>query len=119
MDAPDVIAVHIGGSGRRSPNSFPCGSLQVENQPMLGTGAGSFASPPSSFTRAAPALMSSTAKYGRVPRLPHVGDRRAAFSLAPRIRAPALGPRAPRHRPPRHLARRVHGGYAVAAFIDT
>jgi hypothetical protein len=30
----------------------------------------SFADPPSSFTRAAPALMPSTAKYGRVPRLP-------------------------------------------------
>jgi hypothetical protein len=29
---------------------------------MLGTGIGSFASPPSSFTRAAPTLMSSTAK---------------------------------------------------------
>jgi hypothetical protein len=42
------------------PNSFPSGSLQVANQPMLGTGLGSFASPPSSFTRAAPALMSST-----------------------------------------------------------
>jgi len=44
--------------------------LQVENHPMPGTGIGSFASPPSSFTRAAPALMSSTAKYGRVPRFP-------------------------------------------------
>jgi hypothetical protein len=29
---------------------------------MLGTGIGSLASPPSSFTRAAPALMSSTSK---------------------------------------------------------
>jgi len=37
---------------------------------MLGTGIGSFASPPSSLTRAAPALISSTAKYGRVPCLP-------------------------------------------------
>src|SRR6266567_8343164 len=51
-------------------NSLPCGSLQAENQPMPGTGIGSFASPPSSFTRAAPALMSSTAKYGRMPCLP-------------------------------------------------
>jgi hypothetical protein len=42
------------------PNSFPSVSLQIANQPMLGTGLGSFASPPSSFTRAAPALMSST-----------------------------------------------------------
>ena len=46
----------------QSPNSFPCGSLQVANQPMAGTGIGSSASPPSSFTRAAPALMSSTSK---------------------------------------------------------
>src|SRR6266568_6186064 len=44
------------------PNSFPCGSRQVENQPMFGTGRGSSASPPSSFTRAAPALISSTSK---------------------------------------------------------
>ncbi len=44
------------------PNSFPCGSLQVTNQPMPGTGIGSSASPPSSLTRAAPVLMSSTSK---------------------------------------------------------
>src|SRR5262249_6528396 len=46
----------------QSPNSLPSGSLQTENQPMLGTGSASPASPPSSFTRAAPALMSSTSK---------------------------------------------------------
>ena len=44
------------------PNSLPCGSLQVENQPMPGTGIDWSASPPSSLTRAAPALMSSTSK---------------------------------------------------------
>jgi hypothetical protein len=48
------------GSFCHRPNSFPSGSLQTANQPMLGTGLGSFAWPPSSFTRAAPALMSST-----------------------------------------------------------
>src|SRR5260370_32817380 len=47
------------GSVCQSLNSFPCGSLQVENQPMAGTGIGSFASPPSSFTHAPPALISS------------------------------------------------------------
>ena len=46
----------------QSPNSLPCGSVQVENQPMLGTGIASSARPPSSFTRAMPALMSSTSK---------------------------------------------------------
>jgi predicted 3-demethylubiquinone-9 3-methyltransferase (glyoxalase superfamily) len=50
------------GSCCQRPNSFPCGSLQVTNQPMPGTGIGSSASPPSSFTRAAPALISSTSK---------------------------------------------------------
>ena len=44
--------------------------MHVANQPMLGTGIASLDSPPSSFTRAAPALMSSTAKYARVPFLP-------------------------------------------------
>src|SRR5260370_36984620 len=53
----------------QSPNSFPCGSLQVENQPMAGTGIGSFSSPPSSRTRPPPALMSAPAEYARVPRL--------------------------------------------------
>src|SRR5262249_5238095 len=50
------------GSFCQRPNSFPCGSLAVTNQPMPGTGAGWSTSPPSSLTRAAPALMSSTAK---------------------------------------------------------
>jgi uncharacterized membrane protein len=59
--------VYCAGAGAevsvcQSPNSFPCGSVQVENQPMAGTGIGSPASPPSSVTRAAPALTSSTAK---------------------------------------------------------
>jgi hypothetical protein len=64
---PDADEVHPVGAGAdgsfcHRPNSFPWGSLQVANQPMFGTGAGSFASPPSSRTRAAPALMSSTSK---------------------------------------------------------
>jgi len=46
----------------QSPNSFPSVSLQIENQPMPGTGMASPASPPSSLTRAAPALTSSTSK---------------------------------------------------------
>jgi hypothetical protein len=50
------------GSFCQRPNSFPCGSLHVTNQPMPGTGPGSSASPPSSLTRRAPALMSSTSK---------------------------------------------------------
>ena len=50
------------GSVCQSPNSFPCGSVQVANQPMLGTAIGSPAEPPSSPTFAAPALMSSTLK---------------------------------------------------------
>src|SRR5215469_14659286 len=67
--------VYCAGAGAhasvcQSPNSFPRGSVQAENQPMAGTGIGSPACPPSSVTRAAPDLMSSTAKYGRVPRLP-------------------------------------------------
>jgi hypothetical protein len=64
---PAAAAVYPVGAGAdgsfcHRPNSFPWGSLQVANQPMPGTGPGSFASPPSSFTRAAPALMSSTSK---------------------------------------------------------
>ena len=65
---PAVDEAYAGRGSRRTgrvcqrPNSFPCGSLQVANQPMLGTGIGSSASPPSSCTRAAPALMSSTSK---------------------------------------------------------
>src|SRR5581483_8245323 len=58
------------GSFCQRPNSFPCGAVQVGNQPICGTGIGSPACPPSSFTRAAPALMSSTRKYARVPFLP-------------------------------------------------
>ena len=60
--ADDVYPVGSGavGSFCHRPNSLPWGSLQVANQPIPGTGPGSFASPPSSFTRAAPALMSST-----------------------------------------------------------
>jgi predicted ester cyclase len=50
------------GSFCQRPNSFPFGSRQVANQPMFGTGIGSSASPPSSFTFAAPALTSSTSK---------------------------------------------------------
>jgi hypothetical protein len=50
------------GSVCHRPNSLPCGSRQVTNQPMPGTGPGWSASPPSSLTRAAPALMSSTSK---------------------------------------------------------
>ena len=50
------------GSVCQRPKSFPLGSVHVANQPMLGTGIGSFAEPPSSFTFAAPALMSSTVK---------------------------------------------------------
>jgi hypothetical protein len=50
------------GSVCQSPNSLPCGSVHVANQPMRGTGIASSARPPSSFTRAAPALMSSTSK---------------------------------------------------------
>jgi hypothetical protein len=50
------------GSFCQMPKSFPSVSLQIANQPMPGTGRGSSASPPSSFTRAAPALISSTSK---------------------------------------------------------
>jgi 3-isopropylmalate/(R)-2-methylmalate dehydratase large subunit len=46
----------------------------------FGTGIGSPASPPSSRTRAAPALMSSTSKYARVPRLPG-----SMFVIAPPV----------------------------------
>src|SRR6266516_3227253 len=68
----EVYPVGAGADGSvcQRPKSFPSVSLQTANQPMSGTGRGSFASPPSSFTRAAPALMSSTAKYERIPRLP-------------------------------------------------
>jgi hypothetical protein len=64
---PAAAAVYPVGAGAdgsfcHRPNSFPWGSLQVANQPMPGTEPGSFASPPSSLTRAAPALMSSTSK---------------------------------------------------------
>jgi hypothetical protein len=55
------------GSLCQSPKSFPWVSLQIATQPIPGTGRGSFASPPSSFTHAAPALMSSTSKYARAP----------------------------------------------------
>ena len=52
-------SVYCAGAGAdvsvcHSPNTFSCGSLQAENQPMAGTGAGSPAFPPSSVTRAAP-----------------------------------------------------------------
>src|SRR5207247_7496102 len=68
---PHAVEVQAAdGSFCQRPNSLPCGSLHVANQPMLGTGIGSPASPPSSCTRAAPALTSSTEKYARVPRLP-------------------------------------------------
>ena len=50
------------GSVCQSPKSLPSTSVHVENQPMLGTGIASPASPPSSFTLAIPALMSSTSK---------------------------------------------------------
>lgn len=60
-EAYSVGAVADGSCCQR-PNSLPCVSLQVANQPMPGTGSGSSASPPSSFTRAAPALTSSTLK---------------------------------------------------------
>ena len=46
----------------QSPKSFPCGSLQTANQPMPGTGIFSPDSPPSSFTLAMPASISSTSK---------------------------------------------------------
>src|SRR5664279_1220731 len=60
----DVDDINAGADGSvcHRPNSLPCGSRQVANQPMPGTGPGSLASPPSSVTRAAPALMSSTSK---------------------------------------------------------
>ena len=60
--ADDAYPVGSGavGSFCHRPNWLPWGSLQVANQPMPGTGPGSFASPPSSVTRAASALMSST-----------------------------------------------------------
>ena len=66
-DSSPLLQLHSAASGAdgsfcQRPKSLPWGSLQVENQPLLGTGRGSFASPPSSFTRAAPALMSSTSK---------------------------------------------------------
>src|SRR5438552_18933628 len=51
------------------PKSFPSLSLQAANQPMFGTEPGSPDSPPNSFTRFTPSLMSSTSKYGRIPRL--------------------------------------------------
>ena len=57
---PSVLGAD--GSVCQMPNSFPCGSLQMANQPIVGTGIGSPASPPSSRTRAVPALMSSTSK---------------------------------------------------------
>jgi hypothetical protein len=62
--ADEVYSVGAGADGSfcHRPKSLPSVSLQTANQPMLGTGAGSFASPPSSLTRAAPALMSSTSK---------------------------------------------------------
>jgi hypothetical protein len=59
-DAVYPVGAGADGSFCHRPNSFPWGSLQVANQPMPGTGLGSFASPPSSFTCAPPALMSST-----------------------------------------------------------
>jgi hypothetical protein len=58
---------YSGGAGAdesfcQRPKSFPWVSLQTANQPIPGTGRGSSASPPSSRTRAAPALISSTSK---------------------------------------------------------
>ena len=75
----------------QSPNSLPSGSLQIENQPMPGTGVGSPASPPSSLTRAAPALTSSTSKYVRVRRAGSVGavDRAARVLREPGHVVPA------------------------------
>jgi hypothetical protein len=63
-DAPAWTASYIDADGSfcQSPNSFPATSLQSENQPMLGTGIASPASPPRSRTRAEPASMSSTSK---------------------------------------------------------
>ncbi len=62
--ADGVYPVGAGAEGSfcQRPNSFPSVSLQTVNQPMPGTGPGSFAWPPSSLTRAAPVLMSSTSK---------------------------------------------------------
>ena len=61
--AADYISgIGADGSVCQRPNSLPSGSVQVANQPMLGTGIPSAASPPSSRTRATPALMSSTSK---------------------------------------------------------
>src|SRR4029450_1264375 len=56
------------GSVCQRPNLLPSGSGQGGTQPIDGTGIGSPASPPSSLTRAAPVLMSSTSKYTRAPR---------------------------------------------------
>ncbi len=59
--------IHYPGMGAEAsvchrPNSFPCGSVQVANQPISGTGIGSLACPPNSRTRSAPAPISSTLK---------------------------------------------------------
>ena len=62
LSSGHVYAVGADGSFCQRPNSLPWVSLQVENQPLPGTGRGASASPPSSFTRAAPMLMSSTSK---------------------------------------------------------
>ena len=53
----------------QSPNSFPCGSLQAENQPMAGTGIGSPASREFRHARGT-CLDVVDREYGRVPRLP-------------------------------------------------
>ncbi len=62
--AADAYPAGFGADGSvcHRPNSFPPGSLQTANHPMLGTGIPSPDSPPSSLTRATPALMSSTSK---------------------------------------------------------
>jgi hypothetical protein len=56
--------------GLPEPELVPLRILAGREPAHARTGIGSPASPPSSVTRAAPALMSSTAKYGRMPRLP-------------------------------------------------
>jgi hypothetical protein len=50
------------GSLCQRPKSLPSVSLQRAYQPICGTGPGSSAWPPSSWTRAAAARMSSTSK---------------------------------------------------------
>ena len=70
------------GRSARARTRCRAGRGRSRTSPCPEPGTGSFASPPSSLTRAAPALMSSTLEVGARAALArlHVGDRQAALA---------------------------------------